>query len=994
MANRQIAVRLKAEVNDFNRQMAQAGKSSEKFAADFDKNGQKIQTTSGRLVRSAEVNRAEWQTAGASLTAFGLAGAAALTLTAKAAIDWESAWTGVLKTVDGTASELNALEGSLRGMALELPSSAEKIANVAASAGQLGVKVDGIESFTRTMIDLGETTNLSADEAATALARMANIFGTSIEDVSRMGATIVDLGNNSATTEAEIVGLATRLAAAGKQAGLSEANVLAFASTLTSVGVEAEAGGTALSKVFTSIGDATRDGGDKLTTFAKVAGVSTSDFRAAFEDDAAGAISMFIEGMGKLAESGQSTTQVFDDLELTDQRLARAILSTASAGDLLNNQLQIGNSAWKENTALVEEANKRYDTTEAKLQIAKNAINDAAITIGEDFLPVLADMASAVAGAAEAFSKIPDPIRKAGTGLGVVATSAALLGGALLLVVPRIYDTVMAFQKLKAVSPGAASGITKVSKAAGLATVAIAVMIASAGIPKWGTEASEGAGATTQALIDLAGGADVADTSLGKMLERGGFKDWFTGNDVNSVERAFAVLKTPGVSEAVDNVVSSVLTLGQATSTNRTQAEEFFKGLDQGLASLVASGSADTAEAALAQLGYTFEELEGLLPGYADALANVSNEKQLATDSTVELTAAQEQEAQASEAAADALMKWLKAVSDASTGFSTLGSTYQSVVDGNIEAAQEQADKINAANQKRAESDKETSTAATKAWEDYYDGQTVSADEYIQSLQDQVDAQLNWQTNLTAISERVRDRLSADMQDAGKEMIDELYGLGPEGAAQVALIASLSEPEFRKVVDLYGQQGAAAAAEFAMGLDTALTPEVSIRVNTDAGDATYLRWLDGLPHDVIVDVKPRFFDPTYADGGAPSPSAQYGRGSGSIPKNARGGIATGPRVGIWGEAGDEALVPLDRPLNRVDPSVRALSAFAQGLPQYASGGVFAPSSGPSIVTVPVTSRVEQNSPINIGTLVSHDVNSFRREAQLQHRRRAGGGRRG
>lgn len=989
MADRSISVKLRAEINDFNRQMAQAGKSSDKFAADFDKNGQKIETGAGRLARSAEVNREAWQTAGSALAGFGIAGAAALALTAKAAMDWESAWTGVLKTVDGTADELTALEGALRDMALELPASSTEIAKVAETAGQLGVGIDGIESFTRTMIDLGETTNLSAEEAATALARMANIFGTSIGDVSRMGATIVDLGNNSATTEAEILGLATRLSAAGKQAGLSEANVLAFATTLTSVGVEAEAGGTALSKVFTAVGDATRDGGDDLAKFADVAGVSVAEFRAAFEDDAASAIAMFIEGMGNLAESGQSTTAVFDDLELTDQRLMRAILSTASAGELLTDQLALGNTAWEENTALVEEANKRYDTTEAKMQIARNAINDAAITIGEDFLPVLADMASAVAGAADAFSKIPDPIRRAGTGLGAITTAAALLAGGLLLVVPRIMDTYQAMQKLKAVSPGAASGLKSVGKATGaLLAATVGFTALTAVVESFGSASRGGVASiseTTAALLalgdagkDLSGIFDFSDDVFG-----------LTGN-VDGLADAAGRIGDPSVVNRLQDVGGSIRGIFGKGDTSRTKAIDQIDAIGVSLATLVQSGNADKAAETFGELsaewvkgGGTVEDLRALMPAYADALADVDNQQQLATNSAVVLTEAQQAEAEASEAAAEALQKWLTATSDAATSFSTMSGAYQSIIDGNIAAAQDQADKINAANRKRAESDESTTAAATVAWEDYYDGQKVSASEYIESLQAQVDAQRDWEANLTSISERVRDKLSSDMHAAGQEMIDELLALGPEGAAQVALIESLSRDEFRKVVELYGEQGEAAAAEFAQGLDRARTPEVSLRVNTAAGDATYSRWLDGLATEVAVDILPQFGGDANLSG--QSRANLYTR---NLPKHARGAIASGPQVGIWGEAGAEALVPLDRPLNMVDPSVRALSAFAQGLPQYASGGVFAPGGGGYGSPVLTSSTSTTHSPLNFyGDINTTDVADFERKA-IQRKRRA------
>lgn len=668
--SRSIKVVLKAEITDFKRAMSEAAQSSDKLSSKFDANGQKINTTAGRMVRSAELNRDGWEQAGRSLTVFGAVGVAALGLSAKAALDWESAWTGVLKTVEGTPKQLGELEGALRDMALRLPASAVEIAGVAEAAGQLGVKVKDVAAFTEVMINLGETTNLTAEEAATALARIANIMGTTVTDISRMGAAIVDLGNNSATTEREIVDFSTRLAAAAKQAGLSEPDMLAFASAMTSVGVEAEAGGTAMSKVFTSIADAVRAGNDDLTTFAKVAGVSTAEFKRAFEEDAATAISMFLEGMGKMSNAGESTTAIFDTLDLTDQRLMRSVLSLGSAEGLLADQLAISNQAWDDNTALIEEANKRYDTTEAKVAMARNALNEAAITIGEDLLPMLAQLAEGVASVAGWFADLPDPLRQSITGLTGVVSVSALAAGGFLMLFPRVMDVYKGLKELQRVSPGAASGIGKVTKAAGVAAAVLAAMAASSAIPKWGTETADGAGEATLALLDLAEGASVAETSLGKMFDRGGFKDWFTGNDVDNIERAYDVLKDTSVSDQVDNVISSVLTLGQATSTSRTQSEEFFKSVDEGLASLVQSGAPEEAARALAAIandaGVSINEVKTLLPGYTDALAGAESQTKLTAGATGDATDATDDYADAltkqidlqREAAGVALAEW------------------------------------------------------------------------------------------------------------------------------------------------------------------------------------------------------------------------------------------------------------------------------------------------------------------------------------------------
>src|SRR5690606_33555925 len=174
---------------------------------------------------------------GKAVTAGGLAIAGGLGLASKSAIDFESALAGVRKTVDASEAEFAALERGIRDMSKELPASAIEIARVAEAAGQLGIETPHILKFTRVMIDLGEATNMTAETAATSLARFANIVQMPMENIDRLGSTVVALGNNLATTEAEIVEMGLRLAGAGHQIGLTEAQILSLAGALSSVGI-------------------------------------------------------------------------------------------------------------------------------------------------------------------------------------------------------------------------------------------------------------------------------------------------------------------------------------------------------------------------------------------------------------------------------------------------------------------------------------------------------------------------------------------------------------------------------------------------------------------------------------------------------------------------------------------------------------------------------------------------------------------------------------
>lgn len=162
-----------------------------------------------------------------------------------AAIDFESGMAGVRKTTNLTGEELDKMGQALRDMSKEIPVSVVELTALAETAGQLGIDKDHIVEFTRVIADLSVATNIIGQEGATDLARFANIMGMSQKDFDRAGSAIVELGNNSATTEKEILEMAKRLAGAARQANMSEADVLGIATALSALGIEAQAGGTA-----------------------------------------------------------------------------------------------------------------------------------------------------------------------------------------------------------------------------------------------------------------------------------------------------------------------------------------------------------------------------------------------------------------------------------------------------------------------------------------------------------------------------------------------------------------------------------------------------------------------------------------------------------------------------------------------------------------------------------------------------------------------------
>lgn len=430
------------------------------------------------------------------------------TAVSKFAVDFESAFAGVRKTVDATEAEYAALSKGIRDMAKELPTSATAIAGVAEAAGQLGIKNENILDFTRVMIDLGESTNLSSTEAATALARFANITQMSQRDFDRLGSTIVALGNNFATTESEIVAMGMRLAGAGRQIGLTEAQTMALAAALSSVGIEAEAGGTAMSKIMSDMQLAVETGNKDLQNFAAVAGMTVEDFRKAFEEDAAGALIAFIQGLSRTEKQGISAIKVLEDMGITEARMRDALLRAAGASEVFTGALELGSEAWAQNTALTKEAEQRYKTTASQIKIAWNNIKEAGIVIGEVLIPYIQKGAQYIKNLAEKFAQLnPETQKSIMLALGLTAVAGPLL--------KIIGGGITAYTKLAPVLKGVATGLTAIKT--GTTLVASAAPSASAsvtalmlGTANLSTTAAAAGAATGGLGASIAAGAVVA----------------------------------------------------------------------------------------------------------------------------------------------------------------------------------------------------------------------------------------------------------------------------------------------------------------------------------------------------------------------------------------------------------------------------------------------------------------------------------------------------
>ena len=345
-----------------------------------------------------------------------------------ASIEFESALTGVDKTTDLTEAELAALSSAVKQLSTDIPVTTDEMLGIGEVAGQLGIAKDNLLEFSTVMSMLSTATTMAADEGATMLAQFANITQMDPSKYSNLASAIVALGNSYATTEQKITEMSQGIAASASLAGMSEADMLGISAAVSSLGIESQMGSTAVSKLISTLMTAVETG-EGLEEFANIANMTAEEFTQAWGDNAAGALQSFIVGLSDTDRLGQSAIVTLTELGITESRMQRTVLSLSNSGDLLTRTIATANQAWKENTALTAEAEKRYATTASQQQMMHNAFNNLKVAIGDNYTPALRGLYSVTTDVTVAFTEFveqnPALVRAVTAAVGVVGLATA-----------------------------------------------------------------------------------------------------------------------------------------------------------------------------------------------------------------------------------------------------------------------------------------------------------------------------------------------------------------------------------------------------------------------------------------------------------------------------------------------------------------------------------------------------------------------------------------
>lgn len=329
-----------------------------------------------------------------------VAGAATVGLVAtavKAAADYQDAFATVRKTIgtDLLQSELAQLEKDFVTLSKKIPVTAVELANIGRVAGQLGIRgVDNINSFVETIATLSRVTDLEVNYASEQLGKLGAIFQLQGEGYEKVGSTLVALGNAAASSESEILDVSRRFAAAGAAAGLAIPDILAFASTVTSLGMLPEAAGSALSRLFNNVSRNIAVANGKAKELAEVLHMPFDALRAEFARDPAAVFTKLFTELNRLYESADpedrfAAAELLKGIGINNVRDLNAVQQLAQGYKELARQREVANKGWEENNALSAAAEERFKSFASQFQIFQNKLNAVGITVGTALFPAL-----------------------------------------------------------------------------------------------------------------------------------------------------------------------------------------------------------------------------------------------------------------------------------------------------------------------------------------------------------------------------------------------------------------------------------------------------------------------------------------------------------------------------------------------------------------------------------------------------------------------------
>ena len=317
-----------------------------------------------------------------------------------AAASMDEAMADVRKYTGLTAEAVDELNEAFKQM--KTRTSREQLNALAADAGRLGIQgKDNILGFVRAADTLN--TSLGADlgeDAVKNIGKLAQMFGEADQlglekAMLATGSTINELAQSSSAAEGYIMEFTSRLAGVGKQAGMTQAQIMGLAAVLDQNQVNVEKGATAVQNIITLLYSNT-------AKIAKIAGLDVQNFTELLKNDANAALITFAEALNKAGKM-DAIAPMLKEMKLSGAGVTQVLTTLAAQTDNVRESQRLASQAYAEGTSVLKEANAANSTLQARLEMQRKSLNDIKVEVGNQLVPVVLQAGDAVRAIAAVF---------------------------------------------------------------------------------------------------------------------------------------------------------------------------------------------------------------------------------------------------------------------------------------------------------------------------------------------------------------------------------------------------------------------------------------------------------------------------------------------------------------------------------------------------------------------------------------------------------------
>lgn len=319
----------------------------------------------------------------------------------------DDAYAKVRKTTGLSKEEVAALNESFKQM--DTRTAREQLNNLAYQAGKLGINTrEAVEQFVKASdvinVALGD---VLGDDAMITIGKLTEVYrkstevfeGKNLEErMYAIGDAVNELGKRSTAQEDYIVDFTARLGGLANQAGMSAAEVMGFASTLSRNMQRVEMSSTAFQKMLQNMIK-------KPAEFASVAGMEVQKFSELVATDLNEAVMKVLEGLSG-AGGFAKIVPMFKDMGLDGTRAAQAISTLANNIDQVVEGQAIAQQQVEEGGSMMREYIKMNSSMEAEMEKVQKRMVDAREELGKNLYPVGVRILGLVASGTTAISDI------------------------------------------------------------------------------------------------------------------------------------------------------------------------------------------------------------------------------------------------------------------------------------------------------------------------------------------------------------------------------------------------------------------------------------------------------------------------------------------------------------------------------------------------------------------------------------------------------------